>query len=50
MEGREASLVRRSGAEIVRELCDTEYGSHEFGTRDPEGHVWSFGTYGPQAN
>ncbi len=23
---------------------DTDYGSHEFGVRDPEGHIWSFGT------
>jgi uncharacterized glyoxalase superfamily protein PhnB len=25
------------------------YGSHEFGVRDPEGQLWSFGTYRPQA-
>jgi uncharacterized glyoxalase superfamily protein PhnB len=36
-------------AEIVRELGDTDYGSHDFGVRDPEGHVWSFGTYRPEA-
>ncbi len=42
--------AKAAGAEIVRELCDTDYESHEFGTRDPEGHVWSFGTYGPQAS
>ena len=44
----ELPLARR-GAEIVRELTDTDYGSHDFGVRDPEGHVWSFGTYRPQA-
>lgn len=37
------------GASISRELNDTDYGSHEFSVRDPEGHVWSFGTYRPQA-
>jgi uncharacterized glyoxalase superfamily protein PhnB len=42
--------ARTAGAEIIREICDTDYGSHEFGVRDPEGHVWSFGTYRPQAS
>jgi uncharacterized glyoxalase superfamily protein PhnB len=41
--------AKAAGAQIVREPCDTDYGSHEFGTRDPEGHAWSFGTYAPQA-
>lgn len=41
--------AKASGADIIRELEDTDYGSHEFGVRDPEGHIWSFGTYRPQA-
>jgi uncharacterized glyoxalase superfamily protein PhnB len=41
--------AKAAGAEIIRELEDTDYDSHEFGVRDPEGHVWSFGTYCPQA-
>ncbi len=41
--------AKAAGAEIIREIEDTEYGSHEFGVRDPEGHIWSFGTYRPQA-
>lgn len=41
--------AKDAGVEIVRELGDTEYESHEFGARDFEGHVWSFGTYRPQA-
>ncbi|HEY2476947.1 MAG TPA: VOC family protein [Candidatus Cybelea sp.] len=41
--------AKAAGAEIIRELEDTDYGSHEFGARDPEGHIWSFGTYRPQA-
>lgn len=36
-----------AGAAIVRELQDTEYGSREFSARDPEGNIWSFGTYEP---
>jgi uncharacterized glyoxalase superfamily protein PhnB len=38
-----------AGAEISRELQDTDYGSREFSARDPEGNVWSFGTYDPFA-
>jgi uncharacterized glyoxalase superfamily protein PhnB len=38
---------RAAGAEIVRELQDTDYGSREYSARDPEGHLWHFGTYWP---
>jgi uncharacterized glyoxalase superfamily protein PhnB len=41
--------ARDAGAAIVRELNDTEYGSREYGARDPEGNVWDFGTYQPFA-
>ncbi len=33
------------GAEVIREPNETDYGSLEFGLRDPEGNLWSFGTY-----
>ena len=36
-----------AGAEVVMELTDTDYGSRDFSVRDPEGNVWSFGTYAP---
>jgi uncharacterized glyoxalase superfamily protein PhnB len=36
-------------AEIVRPLANTDYGSREFGVKDPEGHTWSVGTYDPWA-
>jgi uncharacterized glyoxalase superfamily protein PhnB len=36
-----------AGAEVVMELTDTDYGSRDFSVRDPEGNVWSFGTYEP---
>jgi uncharacterized glyoxalase superfamily protein PhnB len=36
-------------AEVVRELSDTDYGSRDFVVRDPEGNLWSFGTYAPEA-
>ena len=38
-----------AGAEIVRELTDEDYGSRGYTARDPEGNLWSFGTYRPQA-
>ena len=34
-----------AGAAVVRELRDEEYGSRGFTVRDPEGNLWSFGTY-----
>jgi uncharacterized glyoxalase superfamily protein PhnB len=34
-----------AGAEVLRELTDTDYGSREFAVRDIEGNHWSFGTY-----
>lgn len=36
-----------AGAEIVLPLHDTDYGSREYVVRDPEGNLWSFGTYRP---
>jgi uncharacterized glyoxalase superfamily protein PhnB len=36
-----------AGAEIVMELTDQDYGSREFAAEDPEGNVWTFGTYNP---
>jgi uncharacterized glyoxalase superfamily protein PhnB len=36
-----------AGAEIVRDPNDTDYDSREYMARDPEGNLWSFGTYRP---
>ena len=35
------------GREIALELTETDYGSRDFTVRDPEGTLWSFGTYRP---
>jgi uncharacterized glyoxalase superfamily protein PhnB len=35
----------KAGAEIVKTPFDTDYGSRDFTARDPEGNLWSFGTY-----
>ena len=37
----------KAGAEILRPLAETAYGAKEYTARDPEGHLWSFGTYRP---
>jgi uncharacterized glyoxalase superfamily protein PhnB len=34
-----------AGAEIVLPLKDEDYGSRDYTARDPEGNLWSFGTY-----
>ena len=39
-----------AGAEILEGLTDRGYGSREFICRDPEGNVWSLGTYWPKSN
>ncbi|MEP6565076.1 MAG: VOC family protein [Mesorhizobium sp.] len=41
--------ANEAGAEILEELVDRDYGSREFICRDPEGNVWSLGTYWPKA-
>ena len=40
--------ARAAGAEIVEEPFDTDYGSRDYSARDPEGNLWSFGTYRPE--
>src|SRR5262249_55484352 len=37
--------ARAAGAEIIMPLKDMDYGSREYSVRDPEGHLWGFGTY-----
>ena len=39
--------AKASGAEIVRPIQDEDYGGRAFSCRDPEGHLWNFGTYDP---
>ena len=41
--------ARAAGAEVVKELHDTDYGSRDVAFRDPEGNLWSFGTYPGEA-
>jgi uncharacterized glyoxalase superfamily protein PhnB len=39
--------ARGAGADIVRPLEATDYGSREYSVRDLEGNLWGFGTYRP---
>jgi uncharacterized glyoxalase superfamily protein PhnB len=39
--------VKAAGAKIAMEIRDEEYGGRDFSCYDPEGHLWSFGTYDP---
>jgi uncharacterized glyoxalase superfamily protein PhnB len=41
--------ARAAGAEVVRDPEDQDYGGRDYTARDPEGNVWSFGTYAPGA-
>jgi uncharacterized glyoxalase superfamily protein PhnB len=41
--------AERAGVTVLEGLTDRDYGSREFIVRDPEGNVWSFGTYRPSA-
>jgi len=40
--------ARGAGAEVVMEPQDQDYGSRDMSVRDPEGNLWSFGTYDPE--
>ena len=39
--------ARAAGADIVMPPADQEHGGRLYVCRDPEGHVWSFGSYDP---
>jgi uncharacterized glyoxalase superfamily protein PhnB len=41
--------AKAAGAEIVIEIADQDYGGRLYVCRDPEGHVWNFGSYDPWA-
>jgi uncharacterized glyoxalase superfamily protein PhnB len=39
--------AKATGAKIVIEIKDEDYGGRGFSCYDLEGHLWSFGTYDP---
>ncbi len=38
-----------AGAEIVIDIRSEDYGGRGYSCRDPEGHLWNFGSYDPWA-
>jgi uncharacterized glyoxalase superfamily protein PhnB len=40
--------VLEAGGKILLDIKDEDYGGRGFTCSDPEGHVWSIGTYDPQ--
>ncbi|GGF17207.1 hypothetical protein GCM10011611_23730 [Aliidongia dinghuensis] len=44
-----AGRARAAGAEILEGPNDKDYGGRGYSARDPEGNVWSFGSYDPWA-
>jgi len=44
-----ADRARAAGAEIIMEPVDEDYGGSNYTARDPEGNIWSFGSYDPWA-
>jgi uncharacterized glyoxalase superfamily protein PhnB len=41
--------AKAAGAQILMELTDQDYGGRDYTARDPEGHIWTFGSYDPWA-
>jgi uncharacterized glyoxalase superfamily protein PhnB len=39
--------ARAAGAEVVLPVEDDDFGGRGYTCRDPEGHIWTFGTYDP---
>lgn len=47
---RHAEQARAAGAEIIEEPDNKNYGGRGYSAWDPEGNVWSFGSYDPWAD
>jgi uncharacterized glyoxalase superfamily protein PhnB len=45
-----ANRARAAGAEIFLPPRDQDYGGRGYSARDPEGNIWSFGSYDPWAD
>jgi uncharacterized glyoxalase superfamily protein PhnB len=41
--------AKAAGATILEGLTNRDYGSRDFQCADPEGNIWTFGTYWPKA-
>lgn len=45
VDGACARVRELPGVEVLRDVHDTEYGSHQFDVRDGDGNLWTVGTY-----
>jgi uncharacterized glyoxalase superfamily protein PhnB len=43
------ATAKAAGAQMVVDIRDMDYGGRAFTCRDPEGHIWSIGSYDPWA-
>jgi uncharacterized glyoxalase superfamily protein PhnB len=43
------SLVESVGRSQAIQVDDSDHGAREYSAADPEGNLWHFGTYRPQA-
>lgn len=39
--------AKAAGAAIAQDIADQDYGGRGYSCRDPEGHLWWFGSYDP---
>jgi uncharacterized glyoxalase superfamily protein PhnB len=44
-----AAIAEAAGADLVMRPMDQDYGGRGYSALDPEGYVWSFGSYDPWA-
>jgi uncharacterized glyoxalase superfamily protein PhnB len=44
------TVANAAGARVIREPHDNDYGGRSYEVRDPEGIVWSIGSYDPWAD
>jgi uncharacterized glyoxalase superfamily protein PhnB len=43
------ATAKAAGAHMLIDIADMDYGGRAFTCRDPQGHIWSIGTYNPWA-
>lgn len=41
------AVAKAAGATIIDDIKDADYGGRGYSCRDPEGHLWWFGSYDP---
>ena len=39
--------AKAAGAEIIDDYAEQDYGGAGYSCRDPQGHLWWFGSYNP---